>query len=176
MGHFLALLAAFAGRAAVLCCVCGVFLKVVSYAVLAQTTGMTNPSLTPAEPSTKDDLPQGSCMPIGLTASGEMVFPILCRELIEREREKVVEHKSATPEEEKRPAAEEVSPAKNQEAAVPEISKPEDRPVETSRLQKRVEREPAERAIGPPGCTRFRSYNRESGTYRNYMGRRISCR
>jgi hypothetical protein len=33
-----------------------------------------------------DAVPTGGCMPIGLTASGEMVFPLQCRELIERQR------------------------------------------------------------------------------------------
>ncbi len=30
--------------------------------------------------------PSGSCMPIGVTAAGELVFPWDCREIIERER------------------------------------------------------------------------------------------
>ena len=34
----------------------------------------------------KDNVPPGGCMPIGLTARGDMVFPMQCRELIERER------------------------------------------------------------------------------------------
>jgi len=33
-----------------------------------------------------DAVPTGGCMPIGLTADGEMVFPLQCRELIERQR------------------------------------------------------------------------------------------
>jgi len=33
-----------------------------------------------------DNVPPGGCMPIGLTARGDMVFPMQCRELIERER------------------------------------------------------------------------------------------
>lgn len=33
-----------------------------------------------------DAVPTGGCMPIGLTANGEMVFPLQCRELIERQR------------------------------------------------------------------------------------------
>jgi hypothetical protein len=39
------------------------------------------------EPSKKqDDIPPGGCTPIGLTASGEMVFPLLCRALLEQQR------------------------------------------------------------------------------------------
>ena len=32
-----------------------------------------------------DGAPAGGCMPIGLTANGQMVFPLQCRELIERQ-------------------------------------------------------------------------------------------
>jgi hypothetical protein len=39
----------------------------------------------------------GSCMPIGLTANGELVFPWECRELIERERGPVSLDLSAPP-------------------------------------------------------------------------------
>jgi hypothetical protein len=42
---------------------------------------------TPAEPAKKvDDVPPGGCTPIGLTASGEMVFPLLCRTFLEQQR------------------------------------------------------------------------------------------
>jgi hypothetical protein len=34
----------------------------------------------------QDNVPPGGCMPIGLTARGDLVFPMQCRELIERER------------------------------------------------------------------------------------------
>ena len=114
-------------------------------------------------------------MPIGLTASGEFVFPILCKELIEREHGKIVEQKPAAVEE-KPPDTEEKPAAEKSEAVAPEISKPADNPVKTSPLQKRVELEPRERIIGPPGCTRFRSYDAGSRTYRSYEGRRLSCR
>ncbi len=39
-----------------------------------------------AEPQKTDAVPPGGCMPIGLTARGDMVFPMQCREVIERER------------------------------------------------------------------------------------------
>ena len=38
-------------------------------------------------------------MPIGLTASGEIVFPIQCKEFIERQRGQAVERKPAAVEE-----------------------------------------------------------------------------
>jgi hypothetical protein len=33
-----------------------------------------------------DNVPAGGCMPIGLTAKGDMVFPMQCRELLEQQR------------------------------------------------------------------------------------------
>jgi hypothetical protein len=33
-----------------------------------------------------DSVPSGGCMPIGLTAQGDMVFPLQCRELLEQRR------------------------------------------------------------------------------------------
>jgi hypothetical protein len=40
----------------------------------------------PEQPKKQDDIPPGGCTPIGLTASGEMVFPLLCRALLEQQR------------------------------------------------------------------------------------------
>ena len=45
------------------------------------------PSESGGEISKKPDaVPRGGCMPIGLTAKGEMVFPLQCREVIEHQR------------------------------------------------------------------------------------------
>jgi len=38
------------------------------------------------QPKPGNQLPAGSCMPIGLTARGDIVFPWECRELIEQQR------------------------------------------------------------------------------------------
>ena len=40
-----------------------------------------------------DGVPAGGSMPIGLTARGDLVFPMQCRELIERERGPIPEEK-----------------------------------------------------------------------------------
>jgi hypothetical protein len=96
MRHLLVLPTALAPCLAALCCVLSM---VMSGAALAQTTGTANPSSDPAQPSVKEDVPPGGCMPIGLTASGEIVFPIQCKEFIERERGKAVEQKPPTAEE-----------------------------------------------------------------------------
>ena len=121
-------------------------LSVMSGAALAQTTGTVNPSPTQAEPSTKGDVPPGGCMPIGLTASGEIVFPIQCRELIERQRGKAVEQKPAAVEE--KPVAVEEKVAAKQSVI---------KPVETVPAPKHAERKPRERRLPsaagpvPPG-------------------------
>jgi hypothetical protein len=146
-------------------------LSVMGNAALAQTTGAVNPSAAPAQPSTNADVPPGGCMPIGLTASGEIVFPIQCKEFIERHRGKAVEQK---------PAAEEEKPAaKQSEGVAPENSKPVIKPVETVPLQKRVEDAPRERAKSPDDryCSEhYRSYDPASRTYMGYDGQRRSCR
>ena len=59
---------------------CVVLLGVMTGAALAQITGTVNPSAVPAE------TPDGGCKPIGLTASGEAVFPFQCKEFIERQK------------------------------------------------------------------------------------------
>src|ERR1700724_4167421 len=129
-------------------------LTVTSSAALAQTTGTVNPSRAPAEPSVKEDVPPGGCMPIGLTASGEIVFPIQCRELIERQRGKAVEQKPAAVEE-KTIAVEEKPGAKQSEAAAPESSKPVTKPAESAAAPKHAAHTPRERAIRRGGCQHF---------------------
>jgi len=152
-------------------------LSVMSGAALAQTTGTVNPSGTPAESSAKEDVPPGGCMPIGLTASGEIVFPIQCRELIERQRGKAVEQKPAAVEE-KPVAVEEKPVVKQSEDVAPKNSQPAIKPVETVSLPKRVEHKPRERAMSPDdaNCSRYQSYDPASGTYTGYDGQRHSCR
>ena len=186
---------ALARLAAALCCV---LLTAMGSSLLAQSTGSVDPRAAPVEPSVKeDDPPPGGCMPIGLTVSGEVVFPFQCKEYIERlkardQKAPVGEEKPATPQKEpassqQNPAAAEEKPAstgekppavkdektaaKQQDSVAPESSKAADAPVERAPLQRR-----AERARGRPGCTHFRTYEPESGTYRSYDGRRRSCR
>jgi BA14K-like protein len=146
-------------------------LTVMSGAALAQTTGTANPSSAPAAPSVKEDVPPGGCMPIGLTASGEIVFPIQCKEFIERQRGNAVEQKPA--------AVEEKAAAKQSEGVAPENSKPAIKPVESVTLPKRVEDAPRERAKSPDDryCSEhYRSYDPASRTYTGYDGQRRPCR
>ena len=122
-------------------------LTVMSGAALAQITGTVNPSPAPAAPSVKEDVPPGGCMPIGLTASGEIVFPIQCKDFIERHRGKAVEQKPAAVEEKagvSLPAwansdalVKPAQTARQSEGVVPEHSKPAIKPVETDPLPTR---------------------------------------
>src|SRR6266480_934443 len=70
-------------------------LSVMSGAALAETTGAVNPGSVPAQPPVNEDVPPGGCMPIGMTTAGEIVFPIQCKEFIERHRGAAVEQKPA---------------------------------------------------------------------------------
>jgi hypothetical protein len=177
-------------------------LSVMSGAALAETTGAVNPSAAPAQPSANEDVPPGGCMPIGLTTSGEIVFPIQCKEFIERHRGAAVEQKPALEQKpaaveakpvaveakpaaveatpaavEQRPAAVEEKPAaKQSESVAPEDSKPANKPVQTVPLQKRVEHEPHPRAMRSDSCKSYRTYDPVSATYRGYDGQRRSCR
>lgn len=94
------------GRASlVLCCV---FPAVMGGAAFAQTGNPADPSPTAAQSSPKqDDPPPGGCKPIGLTVSGEVVFPFECKEFIERQKAII-----------SKPAAAEANPAAAAEAEV----------------------------------------------------------
>jgi hypothetical protein len=77
---------------------------------------------------------------------------------------------------EQEPAGVEEKPAaKQSEGVAAENSKPENKPVETAPLPKRVEHEPRGRALSP-NCFYYRTYDPASGTYRSYDGRIRSCR
>jgi hypothetical protein len=146
-------------------------LSVMSSVAFAQTTGTVNPSAVPVESSGKEDVPPGGCMPIGMTASGEMVFPIQCKGIIERERGKSVEQNPS--------AVEPKAAAKQSEAVPAKSSNPVIKPVETVPAPKHAERaesKPLERAARRGGCQNFQSYDPVSGTYTGYDGQRHSCR
>ena len=152
-----------------------VLLSVMSSAALAETTGAVNPGSVPAQPpSANDDVPPGGCMPIGLTSSGEIVFPIQCKEFIERHREMPVEQKPAAVEE--KAAAKQSEAARQSEEVAPENGKPATKPVETVPLPRRAEHEPRQRVISSNGCQHFRTYDPASGTYKGFDGRVRPCR
>jgi hypothetical protein len=74
------------------CCI-----SLVGAAATAQTSSepaKLDQRSTPVESSPADKVPAGGCMPIGLTARGDLVFPLQCRELIERERGPISEEQT----------------------------------------------------------------------------------
>jgi BA14K-like protein len=179
------------------------FLAVTSGAALAQTTtGAVNQGQDPAQAAAKDDMPPpGGCTPIGLTVSGEIVFPFSCKDFIERhkamapnaafaqEPSRVAEDKPAVTEDkpaaapEEKPAAAPEKPAavdnkpavKQTESAAPEVSKPATRPSEPVPLPKRAEQKRTQLAMDPM-CKHFRSYNPTAGTYKGFDGRMRPCK
>jgi hypothetical protein len=118
-------------------------LSVMSGAALAETTGAVNPSSTPAQPSANEDVPPGGCMPIGLTTSGEIVFPIQCKEFIERHRGAAMEQKPAL---EQKPAAVEAKPVAVEAKPAAVEAKPaavEEKPAAVEQRPAAVEEKPA---------------------------------
>jgi BA14K-like protein len=161
-------------------------------AASAQTTGTLPPASAGAPP--KAETPPGSCMPIGLTASGELVFPIQCEGIIERARGAKVDQKPANPE--KPPTTGRPEKANNSEqdatakSEPPAISSPITKPAESSPITKPAESvsitKPPEKTPKPkirdaatsndaPGCKSFRSYQPGSKTYRDFDGKRRPC-
>jgi BA14K-like protein len=117
-------------------------------AAIAQTTGTLNPAPAPAEPKGNDRFRRNG------------FFPIQCEGIIERERGKVVEQN---------PSSVEVKPAiKQSEGVASESSNPA---VETVPVPKR-----RDATTSDDDCQHYRSYNRMSGTYTDYSGRRRPCR
>ena len=70
-----------------------------------------------AEVLKPDNVPVGGCMPIGLTARGDLVFPMQCRELIERERGPVPEQQLHVPPQSSRQEPAKATPAEKDVAA-----------------------------------------------------------
>ena len=226
-------------------------------ATLPGVSGMSSAvaQTSDSQPRSSDDgPPPGGCTPIGITVSGEIVFPMTCKDFIERHKAAdsaasaaatkpataeagkapdVVEAAKApaTPEVSKAPAAveagkalttgeanrapatadisapaaveaskappspdsskpdekdakpagaiapaDEAQPATKQVAVAPasaDTGKSESEPATTAALEKRTRAR--NRVAGAPNCTRFRTYNAASGTYRDFDGRRRPC-
>ena len=161
--------ATFASRAAALGYL---LLTAMGGAALAQaTTGAIDSTSALAQAAAKDEMPPpGGCTPIGLTVSGEIVFPFQCKDFIERQKAIVprpavaqeqpratddkpaaTDDKPAVPDD--KPAAAERKPmALDEKPAVPETkpadaaekpAAPEERPVATAEKPAAVEEKPA---------------------------------
>ena len=124
-------------------------------------------------------------MPIGVTASGEVVFPFLCKDFLEQFRTsgpKPAEgqeagQKAADQEKEAAPVSESLKKADTD--AKSEITgsagfQPSVKPDEDVLLRKRSAR-PLRGHRGPIGCMYYRTYDAASRTYRDYQGRRRDC-
>ncbi|WKA30684.1 BA14K family protein [Bradyrhizobium roseum] len=220
-------------------------------------TGTVVAQSADSQPRAVDDgPPPGACTPIGVTASGDIVFPMTCRDFIERHKAadraaSAAETKAAAPEASKVPDATETAkapaspeagkakiaaesskalttgeasrasaaadvgaptaveaskaptapdsgqaeekdtklapvkaagdesdrPAIKQAAVAPPESadpvKSSADPATTAALDKRAKGR--NRVAGAPNCTRFRTYNAASGTYRDFNGQRRPC-
>ncbi|MCA1454154.1 BA14K family protein [Bradyrhizobium sp. BRP22] len=132
-------------------------IAIVSAAALAQTLSMAQENNAPRP--VVEDVPPGGCMPIGLTASGEIVFPIQCKELIER-------HRAA--------AAGQNSEDKNA-AKPPDNAAPGEAPDQKSTGSVPPPNKSSLRTKKSGDCTQNRTYDPSSRTYTGYDGRRRSC-
>jgi hypothetical protein len=62
------------------------FLHVVGVLPLLISLAAFSQTIAPPPDSFHDNPPPGGCMPIGVTVAGDLVFPLLCRDFIERHR------------------------------------------------------------------------------------------
>jgi hypothetical protein len=97
------------------------FISLLAASAMAQPvnkpTNETELRSVQAEVSKPDNVPVGGCMPIGLTARGDLVFPMQCRELIERERGPVPEQQLHVPLQSSRQEPAKATPAEKDVAA-----------------------------------------------------------
>jgi hypothetical protein len=73
------------GFASRISALCSVLLMLTGAAARAQSADPAAAPPAPAQPSVQDQ-GSGDCEPIGLTASGEIVFPFRCKDMVERQR------------------------------------------------------------------------------------------
>jgi hypothetical protein len=98
------------------------FISLLATAALAQPDNNNRPTnqtylhSAQADLPKTDNVPVGGCMPIGLTARGDLVFPMQCRELIERERGPVAEQQLRMPEQRSQQEPPKVTPAEKDAA------------------------------------------------------------
>jgi hypothetical protein len=131
-------------------------IAIASAATLAQTLCVAQQNNAPAP--VVEDVPPGGCMPIGLTASGEIVFPIQCKELIERHRAAVGQ------------SSDDKGAGKPPDNAAPSKA-PDLKPVGSVPLPNKS----SLRTKKSGECTHYKSYDPSSRTYTTFDGRRRSC-
>ena len=87
------LLALPTGLGSRICALGFVVVMLTGAAAFAQSADPATPA--PAQPSAQNEA--GGCEPIGLTASGEIVFPFRCKDMVERQRAAVTKPPEPTP-------------------------------------------------------------------------------
>jgi hypothetical protein len=118
MTYLLALPTGLGSRIFALCSV----LLMLTGAARAQSADPANSAPAPAQPSTQDEATAG-CEPIGLTASGEIVFPFRCKDMVERQH--AATSKPANP----KPAVAAAAPAVQEKPQANLQAKPQAQPV-----------------------------------------------
>jgi hypothetical protein len=148
------------------------------------------PAANAADPSKIDEPPSGGCLPIGVTASGEIVFPFICKGFLERNKGLA----AAPPTDEQRPLSEKpasvAQPSEQQgqiatkqpEESAPETAEPAQMPIDTvssitppSTSSTRPTKK-KKLVTNSRDCTHYRTFDPNSKTYRDYKGRRQICR
>ncbi len=163
-------------------------------AIHAQQPKVPDASANPAEKSSVDETPPGGCLPIGVTSSGEVVFPFLCKGFLERSKGAAATTETPTEQEKPLPETaassaepEEKTVAKKSDMSRSETNQPPPSTVETvSSINPSRKRDPEDsisakpnkniRASNTAGCTRYRTFDPHSGTYRDFSGKRRVCR
>jgi hypothetical protein len=140
--------------------------------------------------SNAESPPPGGCLPIGVTASGEVVFPLLCKDFLDRTKAQAA---SQSTDQQKQSAEKPTSLDQNSDLESKVVQPP---PTEKTPATVEVEPnsgdtvasiQPALHASsklrthtnhirGSPGCTQYRTFNANSKTYRDYSGHQRVCR
>jgi hypothetical protein len=116
------LLALPTGLASRICALCSVLVILTGAAARAQSADPATPPPAPAQPSVQDEV-TGGCEPIGLTASGEIVFPFRCKDAVERH------HAAASKPADPKPAVAAAAPAVQEKPQAKLQAKPQAQPV-----------------------------------------------
>jgi hypothetical protein len=144
------------------------FLLILSNDAFAQIPAAADSGhVEPAASDTKSNA-TGGCMPIGLTASGVLVFPIECKTLIESIRGPTSENTETTgaigPVH--RPADDKPS-VTGDKAVVKPVQMVDQKPVRQGYHR---------RAAHAHSCVSYQTFNAATQTYRDFKGRKRSCR
>ena len=143
------------------------FISVLATAAFAQPDNKPSNAMdlrgAQADLQRSDAVPAGGCMPIGLTARGDLVFPMQCRELIERERGPIPEEKQQISE--PRPQQEPSAKTAPAEKVTPVAVAPAEKVTPVVAVAP-VEVTPAEKDAAAPGQAQERARKRLARTER----------